>query len=198
RGVLVVVDYEYALAGAFGRGQFHLRKWGGRSGVVALKVLGAGGERKLHRELAALPGTVALRPDPPAVELDQTLHNREAKPEPTLGAIGRLRRLVERLEDLSEQLLRDPDSLVLNREAGDEPRSLGADAYGRAGRAVSGRVREQVRDHLCKAIGVRVERIPCQGHLYVDVLALAVEQRTGRFEPLLDDARELRSARPEL
>ena len=69
-----------------------------------------------NRECAAAPGPIARCGHGSAVELDETPDERQADAQPALGAVQRAFPLHEHVEHRGQQLRRDPDPGVLDRE----------------------------------------------------------------------------------
>ena len=99
-----------------------------------------------------------MRDDGSAVQLDETSDERQADAEPALGAVQRALPLHEHVEDRWEQLRRNPDPGVLDREHGvvalhrretrEWSRPRGVYLIG---------VRDQVHEDLLEAVGVSLD-----------------------------------------
>src|SRR3954470_22664014 len=70
---------------------------------------------QVDREVAAFAGPFAARGHAASVKLDETLDDRETEPEASLGAIERLRLLIEIIEHPPEHFGRYADALITHR-----------------------------------------------------------------------------------
>src|SRR5438128_3708762 len=95
----------------------------------------------------------ALRAHGAAVKLDDVLHQREAEPEAAVRARARAVALAERLEDVRNELRRDPDARVGDDDLDARLGARETHAHAAARRRELDRVREQVPDDLLQTIG---------------------------------------------
>lgn len=146
--------------------------------------------REPDLELAALADALAAHVDRAVVEHDEAADDRQAEAEPTLGAVDRARALDEPIEQIGEQVGRDPhavvahdhDDLVIDAFAEQRDPALAVGVLGRVG--------EEIRDHLTQARLVAVDE---QVGLELDleqVPALLEDRATG-LDRLRDDVGEL-------
>ncbi len=108
---------------------------------------GLPGHGDREREARALARPPALGADAAAVRLDESLADREAEP----GAPGRAGALAEQVR---QPVRRDPPALVRDRDRDMAVLARRFEADRRGGRSVTGRVRQQVVQHLHDAFAV--------------------------------------------
>ena len=113
---------------------------------------------KAHDELAPLPGPGARNRDRPAMQLDQTSHERQSDPEPAPRTIQRMVRLHEEIEDVFLHLGRDADPGVSHSQHGLVALSRQRERDLAAGLGVLRGVVQQVRDDLLQAGRVAFDR----------------------------------------
>ena len=146
-------------------------------------------EGKPHGEGAAPTAAGAHRLHCPAVQLDETAHQREADPEPALGAIERPLALHEEFEDAGKQLGRDPHAGVADRQES----AIVVGAYADVDRAPRRRVLEgvgdEVRHHLLHAGGIHAD--PRRGRLHGDRVVAATLAARERGERAPHDVGEV-------
>ena len=144
----VVVHHEDGLALAVGR-----RALGARcNGLGGGPGGGLGGDRQGEGEAGALAGSGALRPDTPAMGLDQPLADGEAEPEAVgAGAVGRP---AMPAEEPRQPLGRDAPALVDDRDRDMHAVAPGLDADRRGLRRVPRGVGQKVVQHLLDALAV--------------------------------------------
>src|SRR5690606_27784262 len=80
-----------------------------------------GEERQPHQEEAASTEPVAHRLHAPARDLDEPAHQREPDAEAALRSLSAALALDEEIEDLRQQLGRDPDAVVLHPQSACSP-----------------------------------------------------------------------------
>src|SRR5690349_126257 len=82
----------------------------------ASELVGRGGERELHRELAAAAGALAGGGHGAAMQLDQLAHEVQADAEPTMDPTVRVAALHEDIEDPRKHVERDPSAIVAHAD----------------------------------------------------------------------------------
>src|SRR5262249_19615446 len=95
-------------------------------------------------EDAALPGALASRLHPAPMHPNQRLDQRESQTEAALGAIQRTVPLHEQIEDLGDQVWRNPDSRVLDLQ----DRTLPVGEYANLDAPLGRRVLEGIADEV--------------------------------------------------
>jgi hypothetical protein len=91
------------------------------------------------------------------VQLHELLDQRQADAEPPRRVLRALLGLREHLEDAVELRGRDPDAVVVDRQACLVAVARELDAHAAAGIRELARVVEQVAEHLCEALAVPVQ-----------------------------------------
>jgi hypothetical protein len=183
RGVDVVVDDEHA---------HPLRQPRHRLGAPLAARLGrAGGARERHGERAPGAGPIARGGDRAAVELAQVARDRQADAEPALRAIDRALALDEHLEQLRQQLRRDPRPAVADL---DDDRLAGIarrDVDRRVRTAVLRCVDQEVLEHLREPDRIGIDEQPLARHVDRQRLLLLLDQRRCHLDRAGDHGRQL-------
>src|ERR1700716_3935562 len=141
-------------------------------------------DRQRHFERRALSGTLAVDRDPPAVQIDDTLDDREPQPGRSL-ARGRLgRKPLEAPEQAGNIFRREAGPLIpdLNDYTGLVAPHQEVDSA--ANRAVFDRVAHEIVDRLANTVGIDACRMIGRGG-DCDRLALAGGELPIRFRDLL-------------
>jgi hypothetical protein len=120
----------------------------------ALRRLNPQGDGERHRRA---PARLALDADPPAVQLDDLLGQRQPNPGSFVATIGRRVHLRKALEQLRQIVVRDPDPGVFHLDpklagVGQSP----ADLHAPARRREFQRVEHEVQHHFFQAVLVEI------------------------------------------
>ncbi len=163
-----------------------------RPGAVERVVLGElRPQRQPHDEGRPLPLSRALDLGRAAVQLDQVADDRQAEPEPAVGAGDRPVGLAEAVEDVRQEVGADADAGVGHPDDGVAPLLAQADLDpARPGGELDG-VGEQVPDHLLQPVGVAEDRARQRADRDVEEDPLGVGRRAHGLERGVDDAAQL-------
>ncbi len=175
RGILVVVDDENTAAARFTR-----RVEPGRARLGCRRRLP--GRWQPHHELGAFGGTFAVRLDRAGVHLDESLDQRQADAEPTLGTLEGVVDLHEHVEYTREHFLRDADSVVDDSDDHGIIRLLGFDLDAATARRVLRGIVQQVGEHLRESDDVAVERDLVRREIDAELVLLRLDDRRARLD----------------
>jgi hypothetical protein len=118
----------------------------------------------------------------PAVQLDQSLHHRQADPEPALHPAERAGRLREQIEDVRQHVVGEADAVVahLHDDVPVDPLDPHVDPS--ADRGIRRGVREEVREDLQQAVGIAVHEERLGGDGDVQRVAVPLDEGPGALD----------------
>ena len=149
-------------------------------------------------ELAPLAGALARGRDAPAVHLDELLDERQADPEPALGAGQRAVPLGEEVEDAGQQLGRDADARVPDLDDDVRPLAAGRERDAAPGVGVLGGVGQEVDEDLLEPDRVGLEPQGPRGERDGQLVLPLLDERADGLDGTADDRREVERLLAEL
>src|SRR5690606_27757619 len=112
--------------------------------------------------------------------------------------VGRASALHEEVEDVCEEMPRDPAARVLHRHANAVALARGADVDPAAGFRVTRRIGEQVGDHLREALRVAVHVESGAGNVETEMVVALLEERARHLGGAIDDSGKIDTLAPDL